>query len=122
MKRILMQVYIKGSVEAVQLYQKAFGGTLGYHVKNKDGSYYHSELEVDGHIISVAECDQKEYVTGNTMQFCLEFGEGQEAAVQKAYEVLQERAQINVPLAPCEFSTCMTDLVDKFGVRWCLYV
>ena len=55
------------------------------------------------------------------MQFCLHFGEGEEEALKKAYEVLKNNAEILFPLGPCEFSPCMADLIDKFGVWWCLF-
>lgn len=123
MKRSLMQVYVKNSVDAVALYQRAFGATLGSHVKHEDGSYYHSELELPGQIIAVAEqTGVDEAVTGNVMQFCLEFDNDERDQLQKAYDVLKEGATISVPLGPCDYSEAMTDLTDKFGVRWCLFV
>ena len=74
MERTLMQVYVKGSAEAVELYQKACNTTLGYNVVHEDGTFYHSELNVYGQIISVAErTDDADSITGNTMQFCLQF-------------------------------------------------
>jgi len=60
--------------------------------------------------------------TGNVMQFCLHYGDGNEEKVRKAYEVLKNDAKILMPLAPCEFSPLMTDLIDKYGIRWCLFV
>lgn len=59
---------------------------------------------------------------GNTMQFCLHFGEGGEAHVERAYAVLREGAAIHVPLGPCDYSPCMFSLTDRFGVCWCLFV
>lgn len=56
------------------------------------------------------------------MQFCLHFGEGEENIVKKAFEVLKDDAEILFPLGPCDYSPYMTDLIDKFGVRWCLFV
>lgn len=124
MKRTLMQIYTEGSVEAVELYQKAFDAVLGYNVKSADDTFYHAELDVYGQIIAVAERPDhgNNGITGNTMQFCLHFGEGEENTVKKAYEVLKDGAKILVPLGPCEFSPCMADLIDKYGVRWCLFV
>lgn len=124
MKRTLMQIYTRGSADAVATYQKAFGAELGYNVKHTDGSYYHSELDVQGQIIAVAERPLHigDGVTGNAMQFCLEFGEGGEQALAAAYEVLKEGAEIFIPLGPCEFSAAMADLIDRFGVRWCLFI
>lgn len=116
-----MQIYTKGSTAAVELYQKAFDAVLGYNVKSPDGTFYHAELDVYGQITAVAESTDNNRITGNTMQFCLHFGEGEENTVKKAYEVLKDGAEILVPIGPCEFSPCMADLIDRFGVRWCLF-
>ena len=37
-------IYVKNSPKAIELYQAAFGLEMGYHVLNKDGTYFHSEL------------------------------------------------------------------------------
>lgn len=124
MIRSMMQIYVKGSGEAVELYLNAFQGVLGFHVKNTDGTYYHSELDVCGHILAVAEAgdDVTDRITGNTMQFCFHYGEGNEDSVIHAYELLKEGAEILLPLGPNDFSPLCTDFIDKFGVRWCLFV
>lgn len=124
MKRAFMQIYVKGSAEAIELYKKAFNAALGYHEIKPDGTYGHCELDVDGHIIAVGEdADGSiERMTGNTMQFCLHFGDDEEDKVRKAYEVLKEGGKINYPLGPSAFSPCVTDIIDRFGVRWCLFV
>ena len=124
MRRVLMQIYVKGRQEAIEFYQRAFDANLGYHEKNPDGTYLHAELDVYGHAIAVGEDTDGDYerITGNTMQFCLHFNDGEDDKVRKAYEVLKEGGKINVPLGPCFFSPCMTDIVDRFGVRWCLFV
>lgn len=116
-----MQIYVKGSVEAVEFYKEAFDATLGFNVKSSDGTYYHSELDVDGQIIAVAEADG-ERITGNTMQFCLQYGKSEEDKLMKVYEVLKKNAEIFFPLGPCDFSPCMADFIDKFGIHWCLFV
>jgi PhnB protein len=56
------------------------------------------------------------------MQFCFHFGEGKEEAVQKAYDLLKDGAEILYPLGPCFFSSYMFGLIDKFGVNWCIFV
>jgi PhnB protein len=120
----MMQTYVKGSKEAVDLYLKAFRGTLGFHVKNSDDTYYHSEINISGHILAVAEVEDTEWkcITGNTMQFCLHFDEGEEEIIEQAYELLKEGGTVNYPLGSCDFSPLMTDITDKFGVRWCLFI
>ena len=41
-------LYVRNSAEAVRFYQEVFELELGYHVKNPDGSYFHSELCKNG--------------------------------------------------------------------------
>jgi PhnB protein len=124
----MMQTYVKGSDKAVELYQKAFNAKLVSSYPNSDGTFYHAELDVYGQILAVSELstmkdDKEEAVnTGNTMQFCLHFGEGEEDKVQRAFEVLKDGAEILYPLSPCDYSTLMADFIDKFGIRWCLFV
>ncbi len=121
MLRSMMQVYVKGSVEAVQLYDQAFGAQLICEHRNEDGSFLHAELCVYGQIVAVSESRDAEITTGNTMQFCLHFGEDNKHLVEKAYEVLKQDATITAPLGPCFFSPCMVGLIDRFGVNWCLF-
>ena len=69
MKRSMMQVYVKGSGEAVKLYLKAFNATLGFNVKNSDDTFYHSELDICGDTLAVDEAndDNDKIIIGNTM-------------------------------------------------------
>ena len=114
MIRSMMQTYVKGSAEAVALYQKAFDAPLISEYKHEDGSYYHSELVVYGQVLAVSErMGSEESVSGNTMQFCLHFEKEARACVEKA--------RILFPLGPCDFSSCLVDLIDRFGVRWCIF-
>jgi len=124
MKRAMMQMYVKGSGEAVELYLKAFNATLGFNVKSSDDTFYHSELDICGHTLAVSEANDSidKRITGNTMQFCLHYGEGNEEKVKKAYEILKEGSEILFPLGPSDFSPLCVDIIDKFGVRWCLFV
>ena len=83
MKRSMMQVYVKGSNEAISTYEKAFDARLIASYKNDDGK---------------------------------------EAMIETAYQILKERGKILVPLGKCSFSPLMTDLIDRFGARWCLFI
>lgn len=122
MHRTLMQIYVRRSDKAVRLYQKAFDADLTASYTNEDGTYMHAELDIYGQILAVSEADNEERITGNTMQFCLHFGKGKEEKVKKAYDVLKEGAKIIYPLGPCNYSVLMADLVDRYGVRWCIFV
>ena len=121
MKRSMMQVYVKDSLEAVALYQKAFDAKLVVGYFNDDGTYMHAELDIYSNIVAISESPE-ETITGNTMQFCFHFGVGNDGLVRQAYEHLSQRGVINYELGECSFSPLMTDLTDRFGVRWCLFV
>lgn len=123
MYRSMMQTYVKESDKAVELYQRAFDAELVASYPNPDGTFMHAELNVYGQILALSEARiDEERITGTTMQFCLHFGEGKEELVQKAYSALKDGAQILYPLGPCEFSPLMVDLIDKYAVRWCIFV
>lgn len=127
MTRSMMQAYVTKSDEAVSLYQKAFGAALISSYPNADGTFFHAELDIQGKILAVAERNSDyaiadETITGNVMQFCMQYGEGNEDLLEKAYEVLKTDAIILMPLAPCEYSPLMADFIDKYGIRWCLFV
>lgn len=122
MNRSMMQVFVKGSEKALEFYQNVFDAKVMCSYPNSDGSLMHSELDVFGQIIAVSELDEENAVVGNTMMFCLDFGEGKEATVQKIYDSLKDGAKILSPLGKCDYSPLMTDLIDKFGIRWCIFV
>ena len=81
----------------------------------------HAELDVFGQELALSESQEKEQVSGNTMQFCLHMGKGSTDKILKTYEVLKEDATIFCPLGPVSFSPYMFSLIDKFGVSWCVF-
>ena len=139
MLRSMMQVYVQGSGEAIRLYQKAFDAGIVREYPCGDGTYYHAELDVYGQILAVSEArhgfdysdENPRYAVsfapgaernpGNPMQFGLHFGEGNADKVLKGYGALREGGVILYPPGPVNYSPCMCDLVDRFGVRWCLF-
>lgn len=116
--RIGLQAYVADSKEAVALYQRAFGVEVGFHELNPDGTYLHVELDKDGQgVIALSESSEWS-VGGMNMQFAVNFGKDDRAALQKAYEALSEGGRVLYPLGPCPWNQCMADVVDRFGVRW----
>ena len=109
-------IYVKNSAEAVELYKKAFGLELGYHVKNPDGSYFHSELyKGDKELLSVVEATDD--LSGKErVQLGIEFES--EAELRKAFALLIEGGTIETPIGPLPWSNCAAALTDKFGIRW----
>jgi PhnB protein len=127
MFRTLLQIYVKGSNEAFEFYKRAFDAQIGYQDFDENGVVIHRELNVCGQAIAIGEANDttragcEKRVTGNTMQFCIQFGEGQEDKVRKAYETLLEGSEIITPYGELSFCPCGVELIDKYGVWWCLF-
>lgn len=121
MKRSMMQVFVRGSAEAVELYRRAFSAERLCAYPDGNGGYMHAELNAYGQVLAVSEA-QENIVVGNSMMFCFHFGEGGEKKIQTAYHVLKEDAINCTPIAPCDYSPCQFVVTDKFGVCWCLFV
>ncbi len=128
--KIGLQVYVQGTREAVPFYQKAFGATLGYNVKNPNGTYMHAELKVAGtQLLALSESgsstgteNMKRYSSTDypTMNFCVKLDSVEE--VKRTYEVLIEGGNILFPLGPLPWSACCANVVDRFGVFWYMHV
>lgn len=122
MLRSMMQVYVKDSEAALELYRRAFDAEVccAYSHEDKPG-YMHAELNVYGQILALSE-GEEESVSGNTMQFCLHMGDGAEDEVRRIWEILSSGSENAAAPAPCDYSPCQFTLVDKFGVSWCVFV
>lgn len=127
--KIGLQAYIQKSVEAVDFYQRAFGASLGSHVRNADGTFMHAELELDGQLLmalsesgsAVGSENMKRHSPADypTMNFCVCLGS--EEAVKKAYDILIEGGIILLPLGPLPWSSCCANVIDRFGIFWYIY-
>jgi uncharacterized glyoxalase superfamily protein PhnB len=120
-----IQIYAKGSVEAVEFYQRAFGAELGYNAKNPDGTFLHAELVRDGQsFLAVGETGDNFIAEVFPKYPAMNFGVvlDNEEAVRRAYAVLSENAAVCTPLRVLPWSDCCADLVDRFGVYWYLTV
>lgn len=111
-------VYVKNSVEAVELYQQVFGLELGYHVKNSDGSFYHSELmKNDEPFISAVEAT-KEKRGEQLVQLGYEFENAEE--VKRAFAMLEVDGTVDLPVGELPWTPCAASVIDRFGIWWYL--
>ena len=121
MKRSMMQIYIKNSDQAVLFYQNAFDAILMCNYQNDDGTVAHAELDVFGQVLAICETLEKETATGNSMQFCLHFGEGKEDLVRSVIEKLSDGGKFTFHDST-DWSPLVAGIIDKFGVNWCIFV
>lgn len=121
--KISPQVYVRGSMEAVDVYCKAFGASISLQVKDQTrDAYAHCELSVNGQLfMAVSEapdtCDVSKKGVWQTMAFNA-YDMGTEEAVRNAYDVLREGGTVIDPLGPCDWNRLCSNLIDKFGVFW----
>jgi len=119
------QVYVKNSIEAVEMYCRAFGAEVTFEIKNEAGNAYeHCELSVNGEpFLAVAEaanpCDisviHKE--KWQTMTFNV-FEMGSEKAVSNAFHILNDGGVVIDPIHELPWSKCCATVIDKYGVCW----
>ena len=123
MKRTMLHLYLKDCDEAIELYKKAFDATVEEIYRDPETNLIlHAEIKAFGQWISFSERDS-ESLAGNTMQFCFHFGADNEKTIEKAYDILKDGAQINLPFGTSfDWSPCVVSLVDKFGVNWGFFV
>ena len=112
-------IYVKDSPRTIALYQAAFGLQLGYHVLNKDGTYFHSELNRNGEpFCSVVEAKQDTYTERQPVELGVTFDT--RAELEHAFTLLSEGGRVELPICELPWSPCAAIVNDRFGVRWFL--
>ena len=117
--------YMTSTIEAVDFYCKAFNASSQNCFKASDGDDFYAHAEVimpGGTVLGLSEASlyDTEFTSGNNMQFWVSFDDAQ--SITEAYEVLKKQGTVHSPLAPCEWCRLLTDITDKYGVRWMLNV
>lgn len=111
-------LYLKNSLEAVELYKEAFGFELGYYVLNSDGNgYFHSELNKNGEP-QFCVVEAPEHPAGNPVQLGVDFQSREE--LEKALSLLKTGGTVKMELCELPWSPCAAEVVDRFGVDWYL--
>ena len=112
-------IYVKNSPSAVALYQAAFGLEMGYHVLNRDGTYFHSELQRNGEpFCSVVEAKQDTCAHVHPIELGVDFDD--RGKLEQAFSLLSEGGRVVLPIGELPWSPCAAIVIDRFGVRWYL--
>lgn len=121
MIRSMMQVYVKNSHLALEMYEQAFQTKRTNLHTHSDNTILHAELNVFGQWVAISEA-YVDVEIGNTMQFCLQFKVEDQRVIEHAYEFLKVGATITHPLDQTFYSPLMFSLIDRFGVSWCMFL
>ncbi len=112
-------IYVKNSPMAIELYRAAFGLELGYHVLNKDGTYFHSELHRNGEpFFSVVEAKQDTHADIHPIELGVDFRTRDE--LEQAFGILADGGRVDMEICELPWSPCAAIVIDRFGVRWFL--
>jgi len=111
---------VNNSLEAVEFYRKAFNAELTCCYLDSTGKFVeHAELTINSQLF-LSLMESSETRTGSTMYFWFTFDD--EKSLYEAYKVLKEGAEIRGEPSSCEWCKLITDLTDKYGIRWLLNV
>lgn len=110
---------VKGSVRAVELYCEAFGLELGYHVKNEDGTFFHSELMKNGEP-QLAVVETEDRGGSGAVTLGIEFASPEE--LRRAFDILSKTGEVTMDICELPWCPCASEVTDEFGVRWYLSV
>ena len=120
----MVQCYVKDADGANAREERAVDGKVLDLVRDPEGRVVHSELDVHGIILAVADrylYNQEQDLPGNTMQFCLHFSKEEAALVEKAAAAMEEGGRVLFPLGPSFYCALMIDVIDPYGIRWCVF-
>jgi len=121
MNRSMMQVYIKNSEQAIPFYRDALGAKVLCDHRHENRMVAHAELDIYGQVFAICETLEPEVITGNSMQFCLHFGEGKEVLVKEIIEKLSDGGKFTYHDST-DWSPLVAGIIDKFGVNWCIFI
>ena len=128
--RLEVFAYVDSLDEAVTFYKRAFGAKIKEDKtwKNDDGTYEICAFALDDSTsFSIAKREstssiEGEVNTGNIMQMYMEYKKDESEKLEKAYEILKDGGKIISPLKSAEHTSHTCDIIDKYGLRWCLMV
>jgi len=123
-------VYVKGSVEAVELYKEAFNlEDKGTPILDGEGDIYHHVLARNGeYFISISEAKylpgvlKREYPNDVRPTMVFTIALASEDALRKAFNLLSKGGDPCNGLTVEPGTVLYGDVFDQFGVFWCLYV
>jgi len=127
--KLKMFNYVDDLQEAIVFYQRVFDAGIGENFKRSDGTYELCEIKLSrGTSFWLAERKGESAIegnvnTGNIMQLCLMYDKADVSKLEKAYAMLKADAlEIRWELMKAAWTSHTCDLIDKYGLRWCLMV
>ncbi|MCU9612867.1 VOC family protein [Caldibacillus lycopersici] len=125
MKKLVPHFRIKNCKEAIQYYQKVFGGEIkntqlsdGIDMfKGHEGKYIHAELHINENVILyMADVFDENIVNGNSILMGPDLDSEEE--IVKIYEELSKDGKIMMNLQDTFWGAKHGIVKDKYGISW----
>lgn len=117
--------------EAIQMYEKAFGGKINCLITYKEANdpaynpllkenqkeyIYHGELLIGNQRIIMSDHVDIQFTTCYSNFLTIMYETKEE--VQHAYAIMKEDSKTIYQIEATQYSSCRVVFVDKFGIRW----
>lgn len=127
MKQIVPEIYVKSCAEALDFYQKIFGGEIKnkqmsddlHMFKDMKGKIIHSELHISNKCIFyfVDIFEPKRQNPGN---ITLVLHMSDKTELERCYETLSAGGNVGMPLQKTFWGDWHAIVTDRFGAPWAL--
>ena len=119
--------------EAINMYEKAFETKVDFILRYSDAKredlnfklteeqkklVYHAEMKIGFQRIMLSDNITQKIIKGNNFFLTITFDTKE--YVERAFNILSENGIIIAPLQSTTYSSCFSNLIDKFGIRWTL--
>lgn len=117
-------LYFNGQCrEAIELYVKAFNATIKTIMPNpgQEELVIHAEILIHNQLLMLNDFgDNDGYSKSGGYQLTVSFNN--EVDLKKAYSVMKDGSTTISPMQATDYSACVVRFIDKFDVRWGLWV
>lgn len=116
-------IYYNGQCKkAIEMYQQAFGATIETLMEDPDTQLIiHAEMRIHNELLMMNDFGNNDGISkSGGYQLSVQFED--EAALQRAYAVLQDGCALIEPMQATDYSPCTVRFIDKFDARWALWV
>lgn len=121
---LVTHIYLNGQCkEAIELYSKAFGGSIETVIQQPDNDKLiaHAEILIHNQLLMLNDFgDNDGFAKSGGYQLSLKFDTVDE--LKRAFSFLEEGSTIISPMQKTDYSACVVRFVDKFDVRWGFWV
>lgn len=116
-------IYFNGDCKkAIEMYGKAFDATIKTMMEDPNTQLViHAEIMIHNELLILNDFGNDDGVSkSGGYQLCVQFDN--QADLDKAYSVLREDCTIIEDMQATEYSPCTVRFIDKFDVRWALWI